>query len=131
MLGAEGTEKREREAVAEFGVHGDAEEDLGLIRDVLAELLHQALDFGERESVAAGDVDDDVLRVLEKVALVDERALERLLERLGHAVRAAGLAKAEKTARIRGAQRAHEIGKSEAHEKRKDVDKDRRCRNND
>ena len=76
-------------------VSSDIAHDLRLIRHVFAELLHERVHLRERDGFTAGDVHDEVLRVLQEETLIDQRALEGTLERLRHPVGATCFAEAK------------------------------------
>jgi hypothetical protein len=113
---AERADERDGDGVTELRINGDAEKDVRLVRHVLAELLHDAFDFDERERFATGDMHEQGLGVVKQAALIDERALERFFDGFGTAILAASFAKAEEAATIRGAQRGGEIVEAEFHE---------------
>ena len=94
------------------------------LRDVFLQPLHQQLDFEQREILAAGEMDEHGLGILEQRALVEQRAVQRVFQGLGSAVLARGDAGTEEAAGAVRPQRAHQIVEPDVDEPRPDDEPD-------
>ena len=119
---AEAADQRDGDGVSEFRIDGETEEHVRGIGHVFAQRFHDAFRFEQRERFATGDVHEQRLRLAQKSALIDERALQRLLHGFRAAILAAGLAKAEQAATVRGAKCGGEVIEAQLHQSRRGGD---------
>src|SRR6188474_42239 len=91
---------RDTETVREPFVCGGAEKNLRILANVFGQIPHQRLNFEKREICTTANVNQHVAGFLQQLTAVEQRALQRGLQRLGCPGLAFRLTESEQTAAV-------------------------------